>query len=94
MNRLRRTSEAHATLPGRWTAGGSVRSVYAPEPLDLRLPRSARNDMFMIWIERLRPCFFASFAWFAVEKPFPVRPPASSLLPPACRASFVQQLKR
>jgi hypothetical protein len=32
MNRLRRTSEGDATLLGCWTGGGSVRSVYAPEP--------------------------------------------------------------
>jgi hypothetical protein len=32
MNRLRRTSQMHATLLGSWTGGGHVRTVYAPEP--------------------------------------------------------------
>ncbi len=36
MNRLRRTSEVDATWLGCWTGGRYVRSVYAPEPPDLR----------------------------------------------------------
>jgi len=32
LNRLRRTSQVHATLLGCWTGGRSVHSVYAPEP--------------------------------------------------------------
>ncbi len=44
MDRLRRTSQVHATPLGSWTGGAHVRSVYAPEPLDLR---------FMIWVGRL-----------------------------------------
>jgi hypothetical protein len=32
MTRLRRTPEGNATFLGCWTAGGYVRSVYAPEP--------------------------------------------------------------
>jgi hypothetical protein len=32
MNRLRRTSQVHATRLGCWTSGGYVRSVIAPDP--------------------------------------------------------------
>jgi hypothetical protein len=32
MNRLRRTSQVHATWLGCWTGGGHMRSVHAPEP--------------------------------------------------------------
>jgi hypothetical protein len=51
MNRLRRTSQVHATWLACWTGGGHVRGVHAPEPpfgftiYDLR---------FMIWVGRLR----------------------------------------
>jgi hypothetical protein len=51
MNRLRRTSQVHATWLGCWTGGGYVRSVYAPEPPSGFTIYDVR---FMIWIERLR----------------------------------------
>jgi len=43
MNRLRRTSQRDATWLGCWIDGGSVRSVYAPEP-----------PLLFFWFHRLR----------------------------------------
>ncbi len=40
MNRLRRTSQVHATWLECGSGGGNVRSVYAPEPPLLRLLRA------------------------------------------------------
>jgi hypothetical protein len=42
MNRLRRTSQVHATWLGCWTGGGYVRSVYAPEPPVCACSRAGR----------------------------------------------------